>query len=122
LLAADFYAKKALVLEPIPTKDIALAVLGGSAALASILLVFVGFMIMKAEGLPAEASNKIIRRYTLRAKLGLIPLAEQTIVIFSSYGWLFYPTSTCLFHMWSIGFVLGIILFVAYAVYVTFSI
>ena len=108
-------------MEPIPTKDIALAVMGGSAALASILLVFVGFMIVKAEALPSEASDKVVRRYTRRAKFGLVPLVEQTLVISASYAWLFYPNSTCLFWMWSIGFILGIILFVAYAAYITLS-
>ena len=42
------------ILESIPTTDIAIAVLGGSGAIASIMLVLVGFIIMKVEALPSE--------------------------------------------------------------------
>jgi hypothetical protein len=44
-------------------KDIAVATLGGSSAIASILLVFVGFMIMKVEGLPSETPDHVIAKY-----------------------------------------------------------
>jgi hypothetical protein len=105
--------------EPTPTKDIALAVMAGSGAIASILLVFVGFMMMKVESLPGETSDKVIRRYVFAAQLGLIPIIEQTIVMGAVYAWLFYPTNACLSGTWKIGFPVGLILFLAYAIYIT---
>lgn len=107
------------IVEPTPTKDIALAVMSGSASIASILLVFVGFVIMKAEGLPSEVPDKTIRRYTRAAKWGLLPLGEQVAVLLASYAWLFNPTSHCLFYIWSFGFALGLILFIGYSVFIT---
>ena len=106
-------------MEPTPTKDIAVAVMGGSAAIASILLVFVGFVIMQTQALPSETPNDTIKRYLLSAKLGLIPLTEQVGVILVSYLWLFYPTSNALFFAWHIGFVVGLILFIGYAALIT---
>jgi hypothetical protein len=108
-----------LILESIPTKDIAVAVLGGSAAIASILLVFVGFIIMKAEGLPSTTSDRVIRRYTLAAKWGFLPVFEQTLVLSASYLWLFHPDSTLLFRVWSVGFPVGVVLFIGYSAYIT---
>ena len=93
--------------------------MGGSAAISGILLVFVGFMMMKVEGLPSQTPDKVIRRYALSAKLGLIPLVEQTLVMAAVYFWLLYPSSPCLNSLWKIGFPLGIGLFLAYAIYVT---
>src|SRR5947209_19437767 len=106
-------------MESVPTKDIAIAVLGGSAAIAGILLVFVGFLIVKAEALPGETPDRVIRKYKVTAKTGLIPLLAQTVVILSSYLWLFCPTCTKLFYSWSIGLPLALILFVVYSLIVT---
>lgn len=106
-------------MEPIATKDIALAVLGGSAAIASILLVFVGFMIMKVQGLSSSASETKTRSYTLTAQLGLVPIIAEVIVMVCAYSWLFWPGSHCLYRFWSIGFIVGLGLFLAYAIYAT---
>jgi len=105
--------------EPIPTKDIALAVLAGSAALASILLVFVGFMIMKVQALSDSASVPKVRSFTITAQLGLVPIIAQVGVMLSAYAWLFWPDSHCLYRLWSIGFVVGLALFLGYAIYAT---
>ncbi len=109
-------------MELILTKEIALAVLSGSAAIASILLVFVGFMMIKAEGLSNTASVSMVKGFTLTAKLGLIPLAAQVSVILTSYAWLFWPESQILYCLWSVGFVVGVVLFLAYSMYVTLRI
>lgn len=104
-------------MELIATKEIALAALGGASGIAGLLLVFVGFIIMKVEALPDETtSNALIRRYELTAKAGIIPLIVFAAVILASYGWLFYPENSMLFWMWSVGFVVGMILFVFYTV------
>jgi len=104
--------------EPIATKDIALAVLSGAGAIASILLVFVGFIMVKAEGLPSSASASLVERFTLDAQVGLVPLIAQVAVMLTAYAWLFWPDTRWLFFAWSIGFVVGIALFLAYAIYV----
>jgi hypothetical protein len=66
-------------------KDIAVATLGGSSAIASILLVFVGFMIMKVEGLPSETADHVIAKYRRAAKWGLLPFLAQSFVILLCY-------------------------------------
>jgi len=110
-------------LEPIATKEIALAALGGASGIAGLLLVFVGFIIVKVEALPeANTSNAVIRKYELAAKAGIVPLVTLAAVILASYGWLFYPTNSLLFFVWSVGFVVGMILFVVYSVIAIFLI
>lgn len=99
-------------------KDIAVATLGGSSAIASILLVFVGFMIMKVEGLPSETPDHVIAKYKLAAKWGLLPFLAQSIVIFACYIWMFRPYSF-LCGVWTIGFAIALVLFIAYSVIVT---
>jgi hypothetical protein len=106
-------------LETISTKDIAIAVLGGSAAIASMLLVFVGFMAAKADSLPEETPDSTIKRYTMAAKFGLIPFLAQVFVIFASYVWMFWSSNAFLFYSWSIGFPTAVILFVVYSTTVT---
>jgi hypothetical protein len=110
---------KAVAVEPIATKDIALAVMSGSASIASILLVFIGFVIARAEALPSETDDAIVKKHTLPAKIGLIPLLEQVVVLGASYLWLYYPTSNPLFVTWSFGFALGLVLFIGYSAYIT---
>jgi hypothetical protein len=107
-------------LESIATKEIAIAAFGGSAAIASVLLVFMGFMIVKADSLPEETADRVLRRYTRLAKLGLIPLSAQTVVIACSYAWLFKPDNSVLFYGWSIGFPVALLLFIVYSVISTF--
>jgi hypothetical protein len=99
-------------------KDIAVATLGGSSAIASILLVFVGFMIMKVEGLPSETADTVIAKYRHAAKWGLLPFLAQSIVIFSCYMWMFYPNAF-LQVVWTVGFAVAVILFIAYSVIIT---
>ena len=99
-------------------KDIAAATLGGSSAIASILLVFVGFMIMKVEGLPAETADHVIAKYRRAAKWGLVPFLAQSVVIFSCYLWMFFP-HTFLCNLWTVGFAIALVLFIAYSVIIT---
>jgi hypothetical protein len=108
-----------LILEPTATKEIAIAALGGSAAIASVLLVFMGFLFAKAESLPSTTDDAIVARYTRLAKIGLLPLISQTVVVASAYLWLFSPGNTCYYHVWSIGFIVALILFVMYSGVVT---
>lgn len=106
-------------MESVTSKDIALAVMSGSASIASILLVFIGFVIARAEALPSTTDDAIVKKHTLPAKIGLIPLIEQVIVLGASYLWLYYPASNPLFLTWSFGFALGLALFIGYSAYIT---
>jgi len=101
-------------LESTPTKEIAEAVLSASAAIASLLLVFIAFLFAKADALPADAKDTA-NKYVRYARLGIVPVLSCAVGILSSYTWLFYPSSISLFHVWSVGFVVSVILLVAYA-------
>jgi hypothetical protein len=103
-------------LESIATKEIAAAAIAGSSAIAAVLLVFVGFMLAKAEALPSETDNKTIRRYELTAKFGIAPLLMLVMVTLAAYLWMFYPTNSPLFWAWSAGFVAGIAVFLIYCI------
>jgi len=103
------------VSEPIPSKDIATAVMGTAGAIASLLLVFVSFLVVKADAY----ETKIRRRYRLGAKLGLVPFFAQTAVIFAAYLWMLNPESSRLLQFWNVGFIVAMFLFVLYAIIAT---
>lgn len=107
------------IVDPIATRDIALEVLSTSAAIAAILLVFVGFMIVKLQLLSDSATAATKRSYTRTAQVGLIPIIVQVTVMVCAYAWLFWPYSPCLYRFWTVGFVIGLGLFLAYAIYAT---
>ena len=104
-----------LILESVPTKEIAEAVLSASGAIASLLLVFIAFLFAKADSVPASAPDDRAEQYILYARLGLIPVTACAAEMLAAYGWLFYPGVTLLFYVWSIGFILVTVLLVAYA-------
>jgi hypothetical protein len=103
--------------EPIATKEIAFAAMGGASGIAGLLLVFVGFIVVKVEALPSTTADNVIRRYEIIAKVGMLPLVVLVAVILAAYGWLFSPSNSVLFYTWSVGFVVGMGLFVLYSVY-----
>ena len=103
-------------MEDIATKDIASAAIAGSSAIAAVLLVFVGFMIAKAEALPAETDNRIIERYRKTAKWGFLPLLMLVLVTLAAYLWMFHPSWSILYWTWSYGFVVGMVAFLIYCI------
>jgi len=103
----------------VPLKDIATAVIGGSAAIAAVLLVFVTFLVAKADALPAETPNPIIRRYMRLAKSGFIPLSAQVWALLTAYWWLFRMDSVRVLHLWVYGFPVAVVFFLLYAGVVT---
>jgi hypothetical protein len=103
-------------IESISLKDIAAAAIGGSSAIAAVLLVFVGFMLAKAEALPSETDDRVIEKYERTAKFGIVPLLILVLVTLAAYLWMFCPASSILFWTWSVGFVLGIGVFLIYCV------
>jgi hypothetical protein len=100
----------------IATKDIASAAIAGSSAIAAVLLVFVGFMIAKAEALPAETDNRIVERYRRTAKWGFLPLLMLVLVTLGAYLWMFFPASSILYWTWSVGFMVGMLSFLIYGI------
>jgi hypothetical protein len=103
----------------VPLKDIAIAVIGGAAAIAAVLLVFVTFLVAKADALPAETPNAVIRRYSKVAKLGILPLATHIFAVLMAYWWLFHMDCGYLVPLWKFGFPVAVVSFFLYAAYVT---
>jgi len=99
----------------VENKEIALAVFGGSVGLASVLVVFIGFLVAHAEALPATIDDKIQARYKGAAKWGLVPTSAAVLEALVSYGWFFCPHPV-LFYLWSVGFVVLALAFIVYAV------
>jgi hypothetical protein len=99
----------------VETKEIALAVLGGSVGLASVLVVFIGFLVAHAEALPATIDDRIQERYKGAAKWGLVPTSAAILEALVCYGWFFCP-HLVLFYLWSVGFVVLVLGFIAYAI------
>ncbi len=90
--------------------------------MAAVLLVFVGFMIIKVEALPGTTPDVILKRYTRLAKWGLLPVLSHVGVIACAYLWLFYPQSGILFYAWSAGFPVALLLFIVYSIATTLAI
>jgi hypothetical protein len=102
--------------EAISWKDIAIAVMGTAGAIASLLLVFVGYLVAKAETYETDPPKT---KYKVAAKIGLIPFFAQAFVIFTSYLWMLHPASARLLQLWSQGFFVAMVLFVVYAILAT---
>lgn len=103
----------------VPLKDIALAVIGGSAAIAAVLLVFVTFLVSRADALPPETAQTVINRYIFKAKCGMVPLILQVFSIVSAYWWLFHMDSWRLMVAWKYGFLVALATFLLYALWVS---
>lgn len=104
-------------MEAIPQKDIAVAVIGGAASIAAILLVFVGFLLTKAESLPENTPDSVIARYKTTGKLGIVPLLACIFVLLDAYAWLYCSGSATLLHIWSWGFPAATVVFTIYSVW-----
>lgn len=97
-------------------KDVVLALLGGSVALAGLLLVISGFVFTQAGSFPPErTSNALIERYELAARLGLVPfvlaLCDGVVCL-----WWLLRSSECLFRCSVGGFFLLLLLTALYGV------
>jgi hypothetical protein len=79
-------------------KDIVLAVLGASVALAGLLLVFCGFLFTQADSLPSTTRDEVIDKYRRAGKLGLVPFLLALIVAGDAFAWLLCPTN---WYFWS---------------------
>lgn len=104
-----------MAVEVIPPKDIAVAVLGASVGLASVLVVFMGFLLAHAQTFPNDLPNTITRRYKLAARWGLAPTAGAVIEALACFAWLL-SGATWLYHIWTVGFIVVAVGFLTYAI------
>jgi hypothetical protein len=72
-------------------KDVVLAILGASGALAGLLLVFSGFIFSQASSFPATTDDTIIARYTKAARLGIYPFLGFLGTTLLCVAWLLHP-------------------------------
>src|SRR6202022_1211690 len=64
-------------------KDAAVAILGGFAAYASVVLVLIGFLYLQASSFDRE-DKKIGNKFPKVAKLGLVPFVMSNVVVWSA--------------------------------------
>ncbi len=99
----------------IPEKEIGLAVFGASAALAGILLVFMGLLFARADSFSADVPDSVSNKFRRAAVVGLVPVVVCAAVMMASYEWLFAPASGSLYSCWRWGFWVETGAFVVYA-------
>jgi hypothetical protein len=104
-------------------KDVVIAILGSSVALAGLLLVFSGFVFAQADSFPkASTDDAIINRYRNVGRAGLVPFLfslsvaavnvvwficpNKNLYIVSVYGFLFLLTGTAGYAIAVLGFYL----------------
>lgn len=103
-------------------RDIALTVVGAATGLASVVLVFVGFLLSTAGSFSADTDDAIPLRYTRLARLGLVPLVLCCVVMLAGFWWLFNPESVPLLKAWAWGFPAATVVFMAYAIWTVYVI
>lgn len=101
-------------------RDVALAVLGAATGLASIVLVFMGFLFATAGSFPSDTPNATIRKYERLARLGLVPVVLSCLVMLASFFWLFHSDDIPLLKAWAWGFPITTFVFVLYAIWAVF--
>ncbi len=102
-------------MEPGPQKDIAIAALGASVGIASVLVIFIGFLFGFILTFPSSTPNAIIKKYKSVVRWGLAPTAAAIVESLACYSWLL-ASSPCLYYVWTVGFPVVAIGFLAYAV------
>ena len=74
-------------------KDVIIAILGASVALAGLLLVFSGFVFGQADSFPrATTDNAIINKYRNVGRFGLAPFLLSLALSGIAVVWLLYPS------------------------------
>ena len=72
-------------------KDLVIATLGASSAIAGLILIFCGFLFAQAAIFPPETSDKTIQKFTRCGRLGVIPFMLSMAVTAISFYWLLHP-------------------------------
>ena len=100
--------------------NIAIAVVEAATGLASVLLVFVGFLVSTARSFSQRADERIVRRYENLARVGMVNVAVCMVVMLAGFSWLFHPETVWLLKVWTIGFPLAGWSFLVYAAIAVF--
>jgi hypothetical protein len=89
-------------------KEIMIAVLGGSASIAGLLLVFCGFLFAQASMLPATITpTATIRKFKRFGRLGVAPFTLAILVTGTSFWWLLCQCNLVyLVTLWAFGLLL----------------
>jgi hypothetical protein len=88
---------------PVEPKDIVIAALGASAAIAGLILIFSGFLFAQAATFPATTADEVIKKFQWCGRLGTLPFLSCMAVTAVSFRWLLNPSP--------LGFDLSIYLF-----------
>lgn len=84
-------------------KDAAVAVLGGFAAYASVVLVLIGFLYLQASSFD-RGDKKIGNKYRTVGKIGLVPFVMSNVIVWSALlDLLRSPPAISPFTLWSSG-------------------
>jgi hypothetical protein len=102
-------------------RDVALAALGAATGLASIVLVFMGFLFATAGSFPSDTPNVTIRKYERLARIGLAPVLMCGAVMLTSFVWLFHTENIPLLKLWAWGFPVATIAFLIYATWAVYE-
>jgi hypothetical protein len=90
-------------------KDVVIATLGASAAIAGIILIFSGFLFAQAATFPVETSDKLLEKFRLCGKLGALPFVSCMAVTGISFWWMLSPGACAYWlNIWMFGITLVI--------------
>jgi hypothetical protein len=99
------------------SKDIVIAVLGGSVSLAGLLLIFSGFLFSQAASFdPDNTPDKLINKYRNAARFGVLPFAICLALAGVSLCWLRSPSDILLSICW-VGFIALLVVTAVYGGY-----
>jgi len=90
------------------SKELIVGILGGSVALAGLLLVFCGFLFAQAASFPPEISDDITDKFKGAGRFGIIPFVLSLILAGMSAMWLLFPVAWLFSSCW-IGFMMLLI-------------
>ena len=89
-------------------KEVILAVLGASVAIAGLLLVFTGFLFTQASSFAPTTPDAITEKFRKGVRLGIIPFLAALADSVASFVWLLWP-GTILYQTATIGFIVVLV-------------
>jgi len=88
-------------MEAVASKDVVIAALGASAALAGFVLVFLGVVITGLSSFPPETVRLVRRRYLRMAGISVAAFLLSLVTVALGIVWLAYGQSGAVYH-WTI--------------------
>jgi hypothetical protein len=93
------------------TKDVVVAILGASVALAGLLLVFCGFVFSRAASFPVGTSDPIKQKWKNAALWGLLPFLMSMADAMLAAAWFVWQCPAL--YRWTLGVFFVVLLFTA---------